>query len=440
MLGGGNFTSQNKILPGSYINFISSSNASVTLSERGIVAMPLNLNWGADDEVMKIDVEDFKSNSMKLFGYSYDAEELKGIRDIFKNAKILYIYRLNSGNKASNAFATAKYSGIRGNDIKIVIENSTQTDGNFVVSTYIAKTAGGTTYTQVDKQDIKKATELEDNDYVVFKKDATLELMAGTTLTGGTNTDEVTGKEYQTALDKFEAYTFNVLGCLSTSETIKALFAEYTRRMRDEIGSKFQCVLHQYDADYEGVVNVINAVTDSENEADLIYWVSGAIAGCEVNKSCTNKSYDGEFKVDVNFTQTELENAIKKGCFVLHQVNSSVNVLKDINSFVSISSEKNESFSLNQVMRVLDQVANDVAIIFSNKYLGKIQNDNSGRTSFWNDVVTYCRELEKLEAIENFKADDVIVDVGENKTSIVVSNVITPICAMEQIYMTVVVN
>lgn len=440
MLGGGNFTSQNKILPGSYINFISSANASVTLSDRGIVAMPMNLNWGLDDEVIKIEVEDFKSNSLNLLGYSYEANELKGIRDVFKNAKRLYIYRLNSGNKATNTYATAKCSGTRGNDIKIVIENSSETEGNFIVLTYIAKTAGGTTYTQMDRQEVKSATELKDNDFVTFKTTAALELTAGVNLTGGTNTEEVTGKEYQAALDKFEAYTFNVLGCLSTNETIKALFAEYTRRMRDERGSKFQCVLYQHSADYEGVVNVVNQVNDSENEADLIYWASGAIAGCEVNKSCTNKSYDGEFDVDVDYTQAELEKFIKNGCFALHQVNDNVNVLKDINSFVTITTEKNENFCLNQVIRVLDQVANDVAVIFGNKYLGKIQNNHAGRTSLWNDIVTYCKELEKLEAIEDFKADEVVVEMGENKTSAVISNAIKPTCAMEQIYNSIVVE
>lgn len=440
MLGGGNFTSQNKILPGSYINFISSSNASVTLSDRGIVAMAMNLNWGADDEVIKIDVDEFKSNSLKLLGYSYEANELKGIRDVFKNAKRLYIYRLNSGNKATNTYATAKCSGIRGNDIKIAIENSSETEGSFIVSTYIAKTAGGTTYTQIDRQDVKNATELKDNDYVTFKTNATLELTAGVNLTGGTNTEEVTGKEYQAALDKFESYTFNVLGCLSTNETIKALFAEYTRRMRDERGSKFQCVLYKHSADYEGVVNVMNKINDSENEADLIYWVSGAVAGCEVNKSCTNKSYDGEFDIDVNYTQAELEKFIQTGCFALHQVNDNINVLKDINSFVTITTEKNADFGLNQVIRVLDQVANDVAVIFGNKYLGKIQNNNAGRTSLWNDIVTYCKELEKIEAIEEFKADEVVVEMGENKTSAVISNAIKPTCAMEQIYNSIVVS
>ena len=38
--------SQNKILPGTYINFVSVASASPVLSNRGIVTMPLELDWG----------------------------------------------------------------------------------------------------------------------------------------------------------------------------------------------------------------------------------------------------------------------------------------------------------------------------------------------------------------------------------------------------------
>ena len=47
-LGGGTFISQNKVLPGAYINFVSVAQASATLSDRGIVTMPLDLDWGAE--------------------------------------------------------------------------------------------------------------------------------------------------------------------------------------------------------------------------------------------------------------------------------------------------------------------------------------------------------------------------------------------------------
>ena len=48
-LGGGTFVTQNKELPGAYINFISAASANAALSERGIATMPLELDWGVDN-------------------------------------------------------------------------------------------------------------------------------------------------------------------------------------------------------------------------------------------------------------------------------------------------------------------------------------------------------------------------------------------------------
>ena len=62
MLGGGTFTAQNKILPGSYINFVSLNKANAGLSDRGIVTMPLILDWGESDKVVEITNADFQKN------------------------------------------------------------------------------------------------------------------------------------------------------------------------------------------------------------------------------------------------------------------------------------------------------------------------------------------------------------------------------------------
>ena len=91
--GGGAFTAQNKTLPGAYMNFISATNASASLSDRGIATMALPLNWGVDDKVFTVTVADFQKNSKTIFGYSFDAEELKPVREIFKNAIKLHCFR-----------------------------------------------------------------------------------------------------------------------------------------------------------------------------------------------------------------------------------------------------------------------------------------------------------------------------------------------------------
>ncbi|HBG4934711.1 TPA: phage tail sheath family protein, partial [Clostridioides difficile] len=387
-LGGGTFVTQNKVLPGAYINFISAKRATSSLSDRGIVAMPLELDWGIDEEVFQVTSDDFEKYSVKYFGYDYTHEKLKGLRDLFKNIRLGYFYKLNKGVKASCSIATAKYSGTRGNDLKVIVTTNIDDNTKFDVVTLLDNK-------KVDIQAAKVITDLQDNDYITWKKDATLEASAGLVFTGGTNGEAVTGAEYQAFLDKIESYSFNALGCLATTTEIKSLFVEFTKRMRDKVGAKFQTVLYKKsDADYEGVVSVENKIKDiGLVESSLIYWVTGAIAGCDINKSNTNKKYDGEFDIDVNYTQIQLEEALKSGKFIFHKVGDEVHVLEDINTFVSFTDDKNDDFSSNQSVRVLDQIANDIATLFNDKYLGKVPNDKAGRISFWNDVVKHHKEL-----------------------------------------------
>lgn len=433
-LGGGSFTTQNKELPGAYINFVSMASASATLSARGIATMPLEMDWGVEGEVFEVTNEDFQKRSQKIFGYAYDHDKMKGLRDLFIGTKTLYAYRLNGGGKkAANTFATALYSGIRGNDLKIVIQANADNESKFDVITYLGTVA-------VDTQTVAKAAELVANDYVAFKTDATLAVTASTPLTGGEN-GAVDGTAYQTYLDKIEAYTYNTMGVVTTDETIIKLFNAFNKRLRDEMGIKFQLVTYKNAADFMGIISVENKTTDEGwSEASLVYWVTGVQAGCEVNKSCQNKKYDGEFTVDVSYTQTQLKQCIKEGKFVLHRVNSDIRVLDDINTMVTTSDTCGDVFKDNQTIRVIDQLGNDDAVLFNTKYLGVVPNNASGRTSLWSDLVKIRQNLQDIGAIENFADSDVTIAQGDTKKAVVVTSGVEVVNAMGKLYMTVTVR
>ena len=429
-LGGGTFFTQNKVLPGAYINFISASKASATLSDRGYAAMALELDWGVENTIFEVTNGDLQKNSMKLFGYDYTAPQLKGLRDLFLNLKTLYIYRLTSGGvKATNTYATAKYCGTRGNNLKVVISNNIEEEEKFDVSLYIDDT------TLLDKQTVSQMSELVDNDYVTWKSGASLSETAGEPLSTGTN-GTVNGLAHQTFLDKAESYYFNILGCVSTEDEIKSLYVAYTKRLRDEVGAKFQLVVHNKEADYEGVINVINDVEESP-VSSLVYWVTGAEASCAVNASLLNKKYDGEFTVKADYTQSQLEGFINAGKFTFHKVGNDVRVLSDINTLLTTSDVKGDVFKENQTIRVCDQIANDIANIFNTRYLGVVPNDANGRISLWNDIVKHHQQLQDIRAIENFTSEDVTVAQGDTKKAVVVYDKVTVVNAMAQLYMTV---
>lgn len=428
MLGGGTFVAQNKILPGAYINFVSASIASLNLGERGYVAMALPLKWGKDGEIFTVTADDFRKNTLKIFGFTYDSEEAKGLRDLFKNITTLYCYKLmNGGDYAANAIAKAKYKGSVGTKI------STEILDGAVSGTYDVNIYFGTTL--VFSETVSSIDELlaDDNGWVTWTIQTIAatnrETMSGSDLDGS----DITAAEHSAFLNAAQAYTFNAMACLSNEDAIKELYVQEVKDMRDGAGVKYQLVVFDKAADNEGVVNVKNSI-------DVVYWVTGVIAGCAVNASNTNKIYDGEFDIPVSYTKGDLEAAIGAGEFVLHRVGDEIRVLEDINSLKSTTAEKGDDFKSNQTIRVVDQIAMDIAKLFNDKYLGKIPNDASGRVSLWNDIVKHHQSLEAIRAIEEFNPSDVIVEMGDSKKSVVVSDAITIVNAMSQLYMSVVVQ
>ena len=435
MLGGGTFTVQNKVLNGAYINFVSASKASATLSDRGVATMPLVLDWGVDNAVFEVTPADFQKDCLKIFGYPYTHEKMKGLRDLFMNIKTLYAYKLTSGGtKATSAYGTAKHGGVRGNALKMVITANVDESAKFDVKLYMDTTI---VYEQIG---VASVTDLKSNAYVDWKTGTELTVTAGVVFEGGTN-GEVNGDSHSTYLAKAEPYAFNVMGVVTTDDTVKGLYAAFVKRMRDDVGAKFQCVLHNKEADYEGVINLTSDAVGSDSVADLVYWVTGAEASCPLNKTLLNQKYTGEFTVDVDHKQSELEDAMTSGKFMFHNVNGEVRVLADINSFVSDTDGKSvEIFGENQTIRVLDEIANSIAVVFNDKYLGKVPNDAAGRISFWNDIVKHHTQLQDIRAIQNFNPDDVTVSQGDAKNSVVVGDAVEPVNAMAKLYMTVTVQ
>lgn len=432
--GGGTFLSYNKVLPGSYINFVSAARATVNVSDRGFAAIAMELDWGVEGEIFTVENGDFQTDTLKIFGYDYTHEKMKPLRDLFMKAQTVYMYRLNGGGtKAANTYATAKYSGTRGNDITIIVKTNVDEESKKDVTTMIGDI-------KVDVQTVTNSSELISNDYVDFKTSELTET-AGEKLTGGTNLVSVTGTQHQEFLDLLESYSFNVVGCTAKDSIIQKLYINWTKRMRDEVGVKFQCVVYREAADYEGVINLQNKVSDDgAPENVLVYWLTGAEASCAVNATLTNTKYDGEYTIDTKYTQSQLEAGIKAGQLLFHNNAGEPYVLTDINSLTTITVEKNDDFTSNQVIRVLDQIGNDIAMLFNTKHLGHTRNIESGREALWKDIVAHHEELERIQALENFDPKAVTVEKGPTKKSVIVNDPVTPVACMEILYMTVVVS
>lgn len=458
MVFGGTWAAQNKILPGVYVNTVSRGAVSQALSDRGIAAFATKMNWGPEHEVFTVTPADFQNKSLEIFGYSATAPEMTGIRDLFKHAQKVYFYRLNgaTGLKAAISYkptdgvnvkiADAKYSGTRGNDVSVVSElniNSTEGNALYDITTYL----NGIIVDQ--QQGVASIEDLKDNDFLIWEDSA--QIMEFTAVgTGGTNAD-ATNADLEAALKAFESYQFNIFSTDVLLDQASGDFVvSWVRRMRNDVGSKFQAVLYapidsDFSVDFEGIIAIQNDVivdtgtgltADGFNKAALTFWIAGAEAACPVNRALTATVYDGAFAVDLNYSKTDYESIIRKGRLALFRDGDSVKVLSDINGLVTYAEDKNYKFGKNQVIRVADQFAIEEAILFDTRYMGKVQNNANGRDSYKVGLIGICEAMETLEAIENFTADDVTVIEG-NEIDTVVSTVgIHVVNTMEKLYVT----
>ena len=80
-MAGGNWTAQNKVRPGIYINFTSRGGGSLTPGQRGTLAACKALSWGPVGEIMTIHAGD----SLKPFtGYDITEPQARFLREAFK--------------------------------------------------------------------------------------------------------------------------------------------------------------------------------------------------------------------------------------------------------------------------------------------------------------------------------------------------------------------
>lgn len=438
-MAGGTWTAQNKVRPGVYINIVSAPAALGRAGNRGTAAVALTLGWGAPRTLLTLEAGEDPTTTL---GYPLTAPELLLVREGLKRASKLLVYRLNDGVKASAAIgsltATAKYSGVRGNDISVIVASSVDVPGSFEVSTLLSGVA-------MNKQIVLNIAGLVSNDWVVWSGTGTLTASAGTPLAGGTN-GTTTNADHTSFMSALELADFNTAAYPGTDATLKGVYAAFARRLREDEGKKVQVVLENYPtANHEGVISVKNGVVLADGTAltaaQATVWVAAATAAAEVTESLTYDAYDDAVDVSPRYTNTQIIAALQAGEFVFTPGPGVARIEQDINTLTGFTPEKGRTFAKNRVIRVLDGFANDIKATFDAFYLGKVGNNADGRSLLKGEIIAQVSAQQGAGAIQNFDPQtDVTVTAGAESDSVYVELNVQPVDSVEKIYMKVTVN
>ena len=453
-MAGGTWSSQNKARPGVYIRFKSAAAGGLTLGERGVAAICKPLSWGPVGEMMEVESG---ADTTHFTGYGLTDARNLFLRELFKGTdrtsgpRTVLLYRpaasgaaaakavipdaaVAEAGKTGGLLATAKYPGVRGNDISIL--SAEQTDGGFLVSTIVDGEI-------VDQQEARSEADLASNAWVTFSG-GPLAATAGITLSGGED-GTVQEAAYASFLTALEPHAFDVLVYDGSDAATQSALISFVHRMAEENGQYSQLVAANLtNPDSMFVINVQSGVTLSDGTEltpeQVTWWVGGAEAGARYNESLTYARYPGAAGISPMMSNSGYENALKAGSLVLAVDSGRVKVEQDINSMVTYTPDFGKAFRKNRVLRLCSTIANDIYQQFSDNFIGVVHNKEEGRSRFKGVSVGYLLDIQAGGGIQEFSAEDVEVLPGEEIDAVVVNLSLKVTDAVEKIYLTVVVS
>lgn len=447
MSNAGIWNGQTKVRPGAYLNFKAVKSANITASDRGVVAIPLALGWGPESKVVEITAAEVLDGSFaKKLGCTIDDPAVQPLIEAMKYASKALVYSLTAGGaKAKAAIGTepimtvsAIYGGTKGNKLTISISKA-PVAGMFEVVTML-----GTIIK--DKQIVAKIEELKANDFVIFEGTGVLKASAGVALKGGMDM-AITAQSLSNFLAAIANKRWNAVGLPLhgvAGDAFNATIGPYIKSLRDA-GKKVVAVVNSYpSADCEGVISVdqgYRTETETVEVDSFVGTVAGLCAGTAINQSNTYRVIAGALEIINNKTDEEIEKGILSGQFMLsYRQDEAIVIESDINTLVNMNADQNNSFKKNRVIRTLDDIATTVRTTFENSFIGKVTRNAEGKNAFKSAIVKYFTYLQNMEAIQDFKAEDIEIIDGEAIDSIVVNVAVHPLDSMEKLYMTVTVN
>ena len=444
-MAGGFWTSQNKVLPGVYINTKSAANIAASIGSRGIVAICEGLDWGETGKIQPI----VPGESMYPYiGYDITNTKARFLQEIFKGTDVssppieVLLYRpAGTGGVAAtatistNLTVTANYVGIRGNDINIIISANADNPSAFDVQTVVDGTV-------VDTQTSATVAGLVKNAWVTFSGTA-IAATAGTALTGGVN-PTISSSDHSAFLTALEKWQFDIVIYDGTDGTTAAAYAAFAKRISERVGYKCQCVLAGSSYNSEWVIQINNGVILNDGTtltaAQCTWWVGGAEAGALYNQSLTYAQYPQAREAATKLTDAQLEAAVTGGQIAFVDTFGSVKICTDIDSLTTVTTDKGAEYKKNRVMRVLNQLCNDIYRYFSLYFIGKVDNNAAGRALLRGWIVGYLNEMQANNGVQNFTAEDVTVEPGNSVDSVLINIAITPVDSVEKVYVQVTVS
>lgn len=485
-MAGGTWRMQNKVRPGVYIN-VKSDGKPVVTTPLGRLLMFQNkpLGWGKKGIIELTATSDFTA----LTGHKNTDEVLTPVHEALKNAETVLLLNDFTGGAKATATKTgvytvnAKYEGEQGNNISVSFVPSPLADGANTQDVTVTTIFGTKQVDQakitlpkantdaIAKAGLTKEEQLEiHNDYVDITfgipAEVTSELAAkgeyplytaiyngltqsatNVTLTGGTNGTNNVVDDMHDYLEN-EYYAVATTAGWEESSNIHKLLAEETKLLRENVGIKVRAVIPNTTGvayNYEGVSTVLNGYVLNDGTVISPNIAAARFAGMSASatpdQALTYTQLDDAVEASPKLNNDKTIEALSAGQIVFTTLaGSRVVIEQDINSLTKFTSEKSRDFSKNRIIRTLDEICTNTTQTFETSFLGKVSNNEYGRDLFKANRVSYLSDLESRNMIRDFDPNDLSLAQGNDKDAVSMELYVTPVDAMEKLYVNLVVR
>ena len=205
--------------------------------------------------------------------------------------------------------------------------------------------------------------------------------------------------DYTAAQNHLETVRFDYVAIPQIADAQVDGFATWIKGLRDTKKIKVKAVLPSCNADHEGIINFTadNIVTKEKTYTTAEYCgrIAGMIAGTPLNISCTYAPLPEVLDCD-KFTQTELDTKVDNGELVLYNDGEKIKIGRGVNSFVTTSEGKGNSYKKIKIVEALDLINDDITKEIEDSYIGKYSNSYDNKCLLIVAIKTYLEELERV--------------------------------------------
>ncbi len=486
-MAGGTWRIQNKRRPGVYIN-VKGDGKPVLTTPLGRLLMFQNkpLGWGKKGIIELTATSDFTA----LTGHKNTDKVLAPVYEALKDAEtVLLLNDFDGGAKSTSTkegvyTINAKYEGEQGNNISVSfapapLADSANTQDVTVTTIFGTKQVDQVKITlPLPKADAIAAVELtkEDqlevhNDYVDITfgtnpADVTKELnskgeyplytaifngltqnAANVSLAGGSNGTNKVVDDMNDYLEN-EFYAVATTAGWDESSNIHKLLVEEIKLLRENVGIKVRAVVPNEQGavyNYEGVSTVLNGYVLNDGTVITPNIATARFAGMSASatpdQALTYTQLDDVAEARPKLNNDKTIEALNAGQIVFTtRSGERVVIEQDINSLTKFTSIKPKDFSKNRIIRTLDEICTNTTQTFETSFLGKVSNNEAGRNVFKANRIGYLTGLQNQNMIRDFENSDLTLSQGDEKDAVLMELYVTPVDAMEKLYVNLIVR